>query len=408
MQRTQPIFRMINSFQGNKKNKKYTEYRNCPVCEKTELKIVHEYVDFQFFTDSNEEYKRADLKDCQCQNCFFLFKNPCYTDSGQIALFAEAGSSYGSSSHHQLEQIIYLNKRNLIKPQTKLLDVGCYEGGFLSKLPSQIYRMGVDVDLPAIERGREKNPDLFLSHGEFNKFTPLHKPNTITMFHVLEHLSNPIEVLTRLREISAPDVDLIIEVPILELGQTNDLNGFFSVQHLSHFSKNSLSNVILKSGWHIKESEEIKNYNGFRVVAVPTINKNMVNLESNDLMLTHQLLDNWKLSQLALEEIFTKLPDEGNFVIWGAGFHTEILYQLTSLFKPGRRFILIDSDLSKNKKTWRGIEIYHPSCIANFLDNPFHLIPSSYSGHESIITSALSIGVTKDKVINIYTGFRVY
>jgi 2-polyprenyl-3-methyl-5-hydroxy-6-metoxy-1,4-benzoquinol methylase len=408
MQKTQSIFRMINSFQGNKKNNNFTQSRNCPVCENIEVKVVHAYDDFQFFTDSNSEYKRADLKDCQCQNCFFLFKNPCYTDSGLKTLFAEAGFSYGSSSHHQLEQIHWLNKLKLIKPQTKLLDVGCYEGGFLSKLPSQICRMGVDVDLPAIERGKTNNPDLFLSHGEFDKFTPLHKPTTITMFHVLEHLRNPIGVLTRLREISAPDVALIIEVPILELGQTNDLNGFFSVQHLSHFSKNSLLNVISKSGWHIKEAEEIKAYNGFRLVAMPTTNKNMVNLKSNDLILTQKILDNWRLSQLALEEKFTKLPDDGNFVIWGAGFHTEILYQLTSLFKPSRKFILIDSDLSKNKKTWRGIEIYHPSCIEKLLDNPFHLIPSSYSGHESIITSAISIGVTKDRVINLYDGFRVY
>ena len=408
MQKTQSIFRMIDSFQGNEKNNYHTQSRNCPVCENIEVKVVHAYDDFQFFTDSNEEYKRADLKDCQCKNCFFLFKNPCYTDSGLKALFAEAGFSYGSSSHHQLEQIYWLNKLNLIKPQTKLLDVGCYEGGFLSKLPSQICRMGVDVDLPAIKRGRKNNPDLFLSHGEFDKFTPLHKPTTITMFHVLEHLRNPIGVLTRLREISAPDVTLIIEVPILELGQTNDLNGFFSVQHLSHFSKNSLSNVISKSGWHIKEAEEIKGYNGFRVVAIPTNNRNMVNINSNDLILTQKILDDWRLSQLALEENFTKLPDDGNFVIWGAGFHTEILYQLTSLFKQSRRFILVDSDPSKNKKTWRGIEIYHPSYIEEILDNPFHLIPSSYSGHESIITSAISIGVSKDRVINLYDGFRVY
>ena len=48
MQKTQSIFRMINSFQGNKKNNNFTQSRNCPVCENIEVKVVHAYDDFQF------------------------------------------------------------------------------------------------------------------------------------------------------------------------------------------------------------------------------------------------------------------------------------------------------------------------------------------------------------------------
>jgi hypothetical protein len=64
------------------------------------------------------------------------------------------------------------------------------------------------------------------------------------MFHVLEHLPDPVSVLKRLRDHAHNSTRLVIEVPILEKGQTNDIHGFFSPQHLTHFSKKTLDNVL--------------------------------------------------------------------------------------------------------------------------------------------------------------------
>ena len=44
----------------------------------------------------------------------------------------------------------------LLEENSNFLDVGCYDGDFLSKLPDTIHKYGVDIDKNAIERGQKK------------------------------------------------------------------------------------------------------------------------------------------------------------------------------------------------------------------------------------------------------------
>ena len=89
------------------------------------------------------------------------------------------------------------------------------------------------------------------------------------MYHVLEHLPRPVEVLKRLRVISSSNTKLVIEVPVLDNGNTNDIHGFFTTQHTTHFSRNSLQNCLLAAGWQIIEEFQTTDYNGFRVLCTP-------------------------------------------------------------------------------------------------------------------------------------------
>ena len=56
------------------------------------------------------------------------------------------------------------------------------------------------------------------------------------MLMVFEHLKNPLRVLKNILNSSHSKTKLLIEVPIIENGFTNDINGFFSAGHLTHFS----------------------------------------------------------------------------------------------------------------------------------------------------------------------------
>jgi len=140
---------------------------------------------------------------------------------------------------------------------------------------------------------------------------------------------------------------LVLEVPVMELGFTNDINGSFPPLHLTHFTRASLRNCMAVGGWQIQEADELTEYNGYRVIATPLPDGVVPQLERDDnayeLLAEH--LEHWYRAQGDVEKRLSRFRSTTKFVLWGSGFHTEMLYQLTSLFRrPDRRFVLVDMD----------------------------------------------------------------
>ena len=128
----------------NKKNNldqsKLGCFRNCPICDSKNSKKIFELENFQFYSDSETLNKQFSIKENICFDCFAIYLNPVYTEYGFQVLFDQAGQSYGVLESHILEQINWLNQRNLLDEGSSILDVGCYDGEFLSKLPNNIFK----------------------------------------------------------------------------------------------------------------------------------------------------------------------------------------------------------------------------------------------------------------------------
>jgi len=391
----------------------YMAHHSCPLCGSENFEVVHSLRDLQFFTDDSSQSKRVDIDDVACTDCWLCYKNPCFTQKGFEVLFAECGASYGATEGRQSEQIAWLSDRDMLAPGTKMLDVGCYDGLFLSALPDTITCMGVDIDQPAINRGNARDPKLKLTYGSFENFSPTESPDVIFMFHVLEHVNNPAKVLARLKEISNQSARLVIEVPIVEGGTTNDLNGFFSTQHLTHFSRHTLYKMLEKGGWEVIEGQVMDGYNGFRLVATHSLSEPLKEffLLKDDLVYLKNVLDKSESVKKEIQQLITELPETGPLVIWGAGMHTELLFQLTDLFAcEGRSFHLVDSDPMKIGKTWRGIPISHPSsvCDVNWLDSGARLVTSTYGNQFEIVKAAIKWGVPENQICTFYGEVNVY
>ena len=129
------------------------------------------------------------------------------------------------------------------------------------------------------------------------------------MFHVLEHLSRPVEVLKKLLSISNESTVILIEVPTIEDGLTNDINGFFSVQHTNHFSRFSLKRCLIESGWTPFLTHQCNDYNGYRIAAKPNKISNNNHLladyavREKENILLNKCLSKWYESISKVQEI---------------------------------------------------------------------------------------------------------
>ena len=90
-------------------------------------------------------------------------------------------------------------------------------------------------------------------------------------------------------------------------------------------------------------------------------------------------------------------------MIWGAGSHTEMLYQATSFFSAEREYLLVDRDPAKIGGSWRGIPIVAPDALT---DTGVPLVASSYQGQPAIVAAARERGV--EEIITLYDEIRVH
>jgi SAM-dependent methyltransferase len=402
----------IDSFAGNHSDAALLNYRPCPICGGLDNRAVFIIDDFQFYSDSLVEPKRARIQEVQCNNCHAIYLNPCYSTTGFQYLFAEAGQSYGSTEGRPQEQIGWLSSRGFLDKGKVFLDAGCYEGRFLSVLPEDVRRIGVDIDRLAIERGQKRYgaDGLELIHGSFESFQSPVAPDVISMFHVLEHLADPYAVLSHLRSIAHDKTRLVIEVPVIEHGNTNDINGFFSVQHMTHFSHHSLGQLVNRAGWEVLERHQMPDYNGHRLLVKPGQVSSKVIGSASDRVKVLEYLAHWYNNAAEISRLIESWPRTARAVIWGGGAHSEFLYQVTSLFQVNFQceFIVVDSDSLKQGASWRGLPIHSPEILTDIDWSNCQLIISSYGSQEKIAKAALDMGVPSSAVMRLYEHVQVY
>ena len=398
-------------FSIKEKPEAYTELRNCPLCESDDSKSILRFDNFQFLTDCKEHSKIADIDIHICNQCETIYNNPVYTDVGFNNLFSEMAHSYGMTQGRPSEQIDYFNNIGVLENAKSVLDLGCYRGELLSHFPNHLEKDGVDIDQPSIEFARLNFPEANFYCQDLEKFNTGKKYDLIIMLHVLEHLKNPLEVIKNIHNAAHQNSYLIIEVPILENGFTNDVNGFFSAQHLTHFSRASLKNFFKKGGWEIIRLDEQTQYNGARVVATPTKKTEQFLPKINgDTAMLYSYLQHWFKVLQAIEEKLNKFSYSDKYIVWGAGLHTEFLFNKTSFFRKNKssEFLFFDSDPAKIGKTYRGVPIVAPFFDIENISINTPIIISSYRGTEAMKDECIKRGWNEDKVMIFYDYFRLY
>ncbi len=142
----------------------------------------------------------------------------------------------------------------------RILDIGCGTGDFLEFMRGYGWRAcGLEISSEAVRVARRKGIEVseqplkqFLEHRRGRRGSY----QAITLFHVLEHLPRPVEVLRMATHLLAPEGILMVQVPNdfnpLQLSVVNGSRRrpwwVVSPDHINYFSFSSLRKLFRKIG----------------------------------------------------------------------------------------------------------------------------------------------------------------
>ncbi|MCF7993483.1 MAG: class I SAM-dependent methyltransferase [Chromatiaceae bacterium] len=152
-------------------------------------------------------------------------------------------------------------------PNKRVLDFGCGNGGFLllaSTLAASV--TGVELETRVREHWNERLTILPNLPSPATHRSQSDGFDLITAFHVIEHLPDPLAVLSQMQTLLAPSGQIIIEVPSSDDALlTLYLNAAFQrftywSQHLFMFNAATLKTLAVKSGLSVKAIRQFQRY----------------------------------------------------------------------------------------------------------------------------------------------------
>ncbi|GER93557.1 class I SAM-dependent methyltransferase [hot springs metagenome] len=151
------------------------------------------------------------------------------------------------SRNRNVKQRVRLLKR-FLKREYSLLDIGCGEGLFLKEAYKLVNDVkGIEPTKFYVEYAKN-SLNLPVQQGFIEDFDFSQHPfDMVTMFHVLEHLYNPVQALKKVYSWLKPGGYLVIEVPNIK-SRTALFKGsqweMFTPEHKFYFSPTSLKYLL--------------------------------------------------------------------------------------------------------------------------------------------------------------------
>jgi len=201
-----------------------------------------------------------------CSSCGLGHTTPIPEDLG-----AYYGEAYYGKRHSFTDRYCLARRMRILSAATSrkgsLLDIGCGDGNFLAAAIEDGWEgMGTDIGAAA-ENARKAGLDV---HGSVDEVRARRAErgkssfDAVTMWHTLEHFTDPKGTLESARSVLANDGTLIVAVPDAEGLQASVFKeSWFHLdvpRHLYHFSRSALESLLGRAGftvrkWHHQELE---------------------------------------------------------------------------------------------------------------------------------------------------------
>lgn len=209
-----------------------------------------------------------------CKSCGFKFTNP-RPENSVIGDYykAEDYVSHSNTTKGVVNKLYHSVRNYTLKQKLKLissyvsrgtmLDYGCGTGMFLNVCKNDGWETyGMEPDDNARKMSIEKGLDVFSDKDKVSDRIADKKFNAITLWHVLEHVTDMEATLSFFKSKLNDDGVLIIAVPNHVSYDAQYYKEFWAAydvpRHLHHFDINSMTSLVEKAGFKFKESKPMK------------------------------------------------------------------------------------------------------------------------------------------------------
>jgi SAM-dependent methyltransferase len=232
--------------------------RNCPVCGSETFDPFISGKDYFLTGESFEIVK--------CRTCGFRFTNPRpepgelgkYYQSSEYISHSDSRQGLFATVYQQVRKYTLRQKYELIngfQPKGEILDIGCATGQFLNYMAERGWKAtGIEPD----DKTRNRAISEFgLQVFPEEHLTSISKPsfNVITMWHVLEHVSDLNGRMKQIKDLLMPGGTLIIAVPNCNAKDAETYREFWAAydlpRHLYHFAESDIKLLMENYGFKI-------------------------------------------------------------------------------------------------------------------------------------------------------------
>ncbi|MBS1636240.1 MAG: class I SAM-dependent methyltransferase [Bacteroidetes bacterium] len=218
---------------------------------------------------------KEDFQIVSCKSCGFKFTNPRPADS-VIGVYYKSEDYVSHSNtrkglinrvYHWVRNYTLGKKLALVSRHVSrgtILDYGCGTGMFLSvchKAGWTCFGMEPDTDARALAKEQDL-PEIYSNKAELVASMGNKQADAITLWHVLEHVTDMDETLSFFKKTLSEKGILIIAVPNYKSFDAAYYKEYWAAydvpRHLYHFSQDTMQKLLDKSGFKLVETLPMK------------------------------------------------------------------------------------------------------------------------------------------------------
>lgn len=238
----------------------------CPVCGGKEFQPV--------LTCKDHTVSGEDFSIVACQACDFKFTNPRpedqdlgnYYQSEDYISHSDTRKGLISRLYHRVRSYTLKQKLELISKYVSrgtILDYGCGTGYFLDYCSRQGWKgFGMEPDKGARKIAFESGLNVSENKTILEQKTADLKFNAITLWHVLEHVTDLDASLSFFRQKLMRDGVLVIAVPNHKSYDAKHYGEFWAAydvpRHLYHFDAKSIEKLMVRHGFKLEAMHPMK------------------------------------------------------------------------------------------------------------------------------------------------------